>query len=110
MIRASAGAVMGALLVVTACPAERPDGYSARDAAGARETPPAVCRRTAEGEAGDLALGRCLATPELTRSDRAAVKPVVVYFDRSGSMRGFLDPYSPTRVPTDYRAVIARLV
>ena len=46
----------------------------------------------------------------MTRSDPAAVKPVVVYFDRSGSMRGFLDPNYPTRVPTDYRAVIDRLV
>ena len=69
-----------------------------------------MCRRTADGEAGDLALARCLATPELTPKDGAAASPVVVYFDRSGSMRGFLDPKYPTRVPTDYRAVIDRLV
>ena len=34
----------------------------------------------------------------------------MVYFDRSGSMRGFLDPAYPTRLRTDYRSVIDRLV
>src|SRR5688500_5322765 len=69
-----------------------------------------VCQRTVQGEAGDLALARCLATPELTAPPAAAKSPVTVYFDRSGSMRGFLDPSYPTRVRTDYRSVIDRLV
>jgi hypothetical protein len=69
-----------------------------------------VCQRTARGEAGDLALARCLATPELTAPTKSAKAPVTVYFDRSGSMRGFLDPSYPTRVRTDYRSVIDRLV
>jgi hypothetical protein len=35
-----------------------------------------------------------------------ARKPVVLYVDRSQSMRGFLDPEYPTRVRTDYRTVL----
>jgi len=33
-------------------------------------------------------------------------KPVILYVDRSESMRGFLDPEYRTRVPTDYRSVL----
>src|SRR5687768_17252282 len=114
MIRSFTGprviAAVGVMLITVACTVERPDAESDRGTAGSPDTSPAVCRRTADGEAGDLALARCLATPELTPKDGAAASPVVVYFDRSGSMRGFLDPKYPTRVPTDYRAVIDRLV
>src|SRR5688572_9427556 len=78
------------------------------DSRGAAAT--ATCKRTADGEAGDLALARCLANDELLPSSHAAEHPVVVYFDRSASMRGFLDPKYPTRIPTDYRSVIDRLV
>jgi hypothetical protein len=35
---------------------------------------------------------------------------VVLYIDRSGSMRGFLDPNYPSRIPTDYRSVIDGVV
>jgi hypothetical protein len=70
----------------------------------------ATCTRTAEGEAGDLALARCLAKEELLPAPVGDEHPVVVYFDRSASMRGFLDPKYPTRIPTDYRSVIDRLV
>jgi hypothetical protein len=35
-----------------------------------------------------------------------AGKPVVLYVDRSQSMRGFLDPEYPARVRTDYRSVL----
>jgi hypothetical protein len=35
-----------------------------------------------------------------------AGKPVILYVDRSQSMRGFLDPEYPTRVRTDYRSVL----
>ena len=108
--RSRIGGAVGVLLIIAACTVDKPDAASDRGAGGSPETSPAVCRRTAEGEAGDLALARCLATPELAPSDAAAASPVVVYFDRSGSMRGFLDPNYPTRVPTDYRAVIDRLV
>ncbi len=69
-----------------------------------------LCQRTAQGEAGDLALARCLATPELAPDKGGGNAPVTVYFDRSGSMRGFLDPSYPTRVRTDYRSVIDRLI
>lgn len=104
------GTVVGISFIIAACTVEKSDAGSGRGAAGKADTTPAVCRRTAEGEAGDLALARCLATPELIPDDPSTGSPVVVYFDRSGSMRGFLDPKYPTRVPTDYRAVIDRLV
>ena len=35
-----------------------------------------------------------------------AGRPVLLYVDRSRSMRGFLDPAYPGRVPTDYRSVL----
>lgn len=35
-----------------------------------------------------------------------AGKPVILYVDRSQSMRGFLDPAYRTRIATDYRAVL----
>ena len=35
-----------------------------------------------------------------------AARPVILYVDRSQSMRGFLDPDYPTRVSTDYRSVL----
>ncbi|HEX8394030.1 MAG TPA: hypothetical protein VF665_16935 [Longimicrobium sp.] len=35
-----------------------------------------------------------------------AGRPVLLYVDRSESMRGFLDPDYPTRVDTDYRSVL----
>ncbi len=99
-----------ALAIVVACAPDRPPAEH-----GEPKTPEAgpgtsVCQRTASGEAGDLALARCLATPELVPDESSGAGRVVVYFDRSGSMRGFLDPAHPTRIPTDYRSVIDRLV
>src|SRR5688500_8332653 len=95
----------GALLA--SCTTEKtPDPATRGGAAGATS----VCARSAEGEAGDLTLARCLATQELVPEKDAENAPVTVYFDRSGSMRGFLDPSYPTRVRTDYRSVIDRLV
>ena len=104
-IRIAAHAAAGVFL--TACPGERPPDPASRGGAAATGS---VCQRTARGEAGDLALARCLATPELLPEPGAGPSPVTVYFDRSGSMRGFLDPSYPTRIRTDYRSVIDRLV
>ena len=59
-------------------------------------------------EVADLRRAKAMAT-----GDSLAVwpkpdagRPVVLYVDRSQSMRGFLDPAYPGRVATDYRAVI----
>ena len=101
---------IAAAIVLAACTVGETRDDPNAGAAGGSDTPAPACRRTAEGEAGDLALARCLAAPELTPTDSAGSSPVVVYFDRSGSMRGFLDPSYPTRIPTDYRSVIDRLV
>ena len=95
-----------AALLISCTTEQTPDPPATRGGNNATS----VCQRTAQGEAGDLALARCLATPELIAPANAAKSPVTVYFDRSGSMRGFLDPSYPTRVRTDYRSVIDRLV
>lgn len=65
-----------------------------------------------EGEPGDIALAKCLATPALPAqaSVQAAPSSVVVYVDRSASMRGFLDPGYPAQTPTDYRSVIDEVI
>ena len=99
-----------AVIVIASCTVEQPPRDSGGAAPGGSAEPAVVCQRTAEGEAGDLSLARCLATPELVPADASGDGPLVVYFDRSGSMRGFLDPHYPTRIPTDYRSVIDRLV
>ena len=104
-IRSAARVAAGALLI--ACTAETTPDPATRGGAAANNS---VCQRTAQGEAGDLALARCLATPELVPERGAGTSPVTLYFDRSGSMRGFLDPSYPTRIRTDYRSVIDRLV
>jgi hypothetical protein len=55
-------------------------------------------------------LAACLAVDEplVTWPEEARDAPVILYVDRSGSMRGFLDPGYPAR--TDYRSVIDRLI
>src|SRR5215212_1744062 len=103
--------IIAMLIVTGACTVDTPAGDPRKDAGGNATQSAAVCRRTAEGEAGDLALARCLATAdELLPAGKTGESQVVVYFDRSASMRGFLDPSYPTRIPTDYRSVIDRLV
>ena len=71
------------------------------------------CPGAGPNQMGQIALAKCLATPGLARSseDTPASSPsaVVLYVDRSGSMRGFLDPGYPTQQPTDYRAVIDKV-
>ena len=103
-------AIVMAAAVFSACTSETSSKNPPSGAAGEQAAQTAVCRRTAEGEAGDLALARCLATDEMLPGAAAGESPVVVYFDRSASMRGFLDPSYPTRIATDYRSVIDRLV
>lgn len=73
-----------------------------------------TCRPARQGEAGDHEIAVCLAhdaasagQPE--RQDRTP-GPVVLFVDRSASMRGFLDPAYVTTERTDYRSVIDRLV
>jgi hypothetical protein len=60
------------------------------------------------GEPADLRHAKAMATGDsLAVWPKAeAGRPVVLYVDRSQSMRGFLDPAYPGRVATDYRAVI----
>ena len=69
------------------------------------------CPSTGAGEVYDIAVAKCLANPLAAKSvaQRSAPK-VVLYLDRSASMRGFLDPEYPTRVKTDFRSVIDRLL
>ena len=94
-------------MLVGGCTQDRPRDPAERGGAAAGAS---GCQRSAQGEAGDLELARCLATPELLAEASGGKSPVTVYFDRSGSMRGFLDPSYPTRIRTDYRSVIDRLV
>ncbi|HEX6749030.1 MAG TPA: hypothetical protein VF092_17155 [Longimicrobium sp.] len=63
-------------------------------------------------EPGDMAVAESLATSPALHAwpAEAGSKPVILYVDRSGSMRGFLDPEYHTRVRTDYRSVIDGLV
>ncbi len=60
------------------------------------------------GEVGDLQNAAALADgdPLKVWPAQDANRPVVLYVDRSQSMKGFLDPEYPTRVPTDYRTVL----
>jgi hypothetical protein len=104
------GITVSALVIASACGPDRPPSEVDEQQSPGAAAPSSVCQRTLQGEAGDLALARCLAAPELTPTDSSGGGRVVVYFDRSGSMRGFLDPNHPTRIPTDYRSVIDRLV
>ena len=68
------------------------------------------CGVTPRDESQDVVLAQTLAGRGQVRGwtplDSAARGPVLLYVDRSRSMRGFLDPQYPTRVPTDYRSVI----
>ena len=61
-------------------------------------------------EQRDIQLAQCLAVDEPIKAwaKDGQNAPVVLYVDRSGSMRGFLDPDYPSR--TDYRSVIDRLI
>lgn len=61
-----------------------------------------------DGEQVDIARAEALARDDSVRGWPAADagKPVVLYVDRSQSMRGFLDPEYPSRVRTDYRSVL----
>lgn len=62
-----------------------------------------------EGEPKDIAWARAMvagADSLHAWPERDAGRPVVLYVDRSQSMRGFLDPDYPGRVATDYRSVL----
>jgi hypothetical protein len=63
-------------------------------------------------EAGDRAAATAAAvSPPLVTWDSGGERsPVVLYIDRSGSMRGYLDPEYPSQVKTEYRSVIDGLV
>ena len=104
-VRNSWAPLLMTIPLLTGCTADVPPDVRAQGNGAA-----APCRRTAEGEAGDLALAKCLAAPELVPETRTASARTLVYIDRSGSMKGFLDPNYPTRLRTDYRSVIDRLV
>lgn len=68
----------------------------------------AKCGGKVIGESGDIAYAQAMATADSLSAwpAREAGRPVVLYVDRSQSMRGFLDPEYPTRVATDYRSVL----
>jgi len=69
------------------------------------------CRASGSGEVYDIAVAKCLADPLAVKSVvQRPVPEVVLYLDRSASMQGFLDPEYPTRVRTDFRAVVDRLL
>jgi len=73
---------------------------------------PGGCKFVGTGEVADRDLAFCLAESAAAPASTAgqAERPVVLFVDRSKSMRGFLDPAYPTRIATDYRSVIDRLV
>lgn len=105
---------MLALLLTAACethPATPASGAAPGTAAVARVAG-APCSSSRAGEAGDRELAVCLTNDLPASLARAgnATPPVTLFVDRSGSMRGFLDPAYPARTPTDYRAVIDKLV
>jgi hypothetical protein len=61
-------------------------------------------------EQKDVALASCLVAGDTlaTWPESSSAAPVVLYVDRSGSMRGFLDPAYPSRI--GYRSIIDRLI
>lgn len=78
---------------------------------GDQDPSPAACGALdANPELRDRQLASCLTAdpPLATWSSSGERSPVALYVDRSGSMRGFLDPDYPAR--TDYRRVIDRLI
>jgi hypothetical protein len=68
----------------------------------------AECPPKTGGEPADLRHAKAMATGDSLAvwPEADAGRPVVLYVDRSQSMRGFLDPAYPGRVATDYRSVI----
>jgi hypothetical protein len=60
------------------------------------------------GEPADIARAQKLALADTVPAwpTTESRRPVVLYVDRSESMRGFLDPEYPTQVATDYRSVL----
>jgi hypothetical protein len=91
-------------LVVLGCSDTRPPQAST----GARQNP--CTSSKAPGEALDLDVARCLADNPAAKVPPAREHPVVLYLDHSASIQGFLDPEYPTRIPTDFRSVIDKLV
>lgn len=85
------------LFLLTACNGEN---------GGGNPPPPPRCDKPSE--VCDIANAQGVARDDSLSVWPAAEagKPVVLYVDRSQSMRGFLDPAYPTRVPTDYRSVL----
>ena len=81
-LRWAACAAIGAL--VLGCTSDRKPEPARQGGAAAGSS---VCERSAQGEAGDLALARCLATPELLPDAKQGGAPVTVYFDRRANHR-----------------------
>lgn len=113
------GFVASASIAMLGCnPRESPRDAAALPsaAAPAATTRPAAvphaCVATRAGAVGEQQLASCLTqdVAALGSMHVGQAIPVVIYVDRSGSMRGFLDPAYPTRTPTDFRAVLDRLV
>lgn len=80
------------LLLITAC--------------GDRSANPPPCEEGSEGCDIQRAQGMVRDDSVPVWPTAEAGKPVILYVDRSQSMRGFLDPEYPTRVRTDYRSVL----
>lgn len=88
--------LLGATLVLVSCTSRGAEG------------PPGCPGASHPGAAGQIAVANCLAEPGLPGGTHTAMTSpkVILYIDRSASMRGFLDPEFPSRVATDYRSVI----
>ena len=72
------------------CQNERPPERTVPQV-GAESSARTNCPSATNGEVAEIALARCLVTSAVFPASRAP-KPVTLYLDRSGSMRGFLDP------------------
>lgn len=102
---------VGILLVagIGAC-----DNQPSRSAGRPASTSTAACPgSTGPGEATERALALCLTEgePKLAEwSTAAGPRPVRIYLDLSGSMRGFLDPTYVTDDSTHFRRVIDRMI
>ena len=100
---------IGLVLLSSSCAQDQRGAQAAKaNGTGDGSTP---CRASGSGEVYDIAVAKCLANPLAVKSVAQRPTPkVVLYLDRSASMRGFLDPDYPTRVRTDFRSVIDRLL
>ena len=102
---------MQVVLLSTAVGACAPDTSREQGdaSAGGPAKAAAGCADNGQAVAAQIALAKCLALPA-ARPSATAQKPVTLYLDRSGSMKGFLDPAYPSRTSNDFRAVLDAVI